>query len=249
MRNSFISKSSSIRRKRRNSKRSGRVGYGFHIYNDQNGQINRTGLQGTYAYHMNIKESQLSFGLTLNMYQYKLDELKTADTDTWLESQRLALYIPDANFGVYYSDRDRYFGLSVDELFQSTIKFGNQEASDLKERRDYYFMGGHFFDVSREIILEPSTLIKFDEKLSAQWEIGTKGYYNENYWAGLAYRTGAEGGAFIVLLGAQIDKFFVSYAFDYQFSDVRRFSYGSHEIIVAAKFGDSARRYRWLNRY
>jgi len=26
-------------------------------------------------------------------------------------------------------------------------------------------------------------------------------------------------------------------------------SYGSHEFMVAIKFGDNARRYRWLNRY
>ena len=30
---------------------------------------------------------------------------------------------------------------------------------------------------------------------------------------------------------------------------LQRFSFGSHEFMFAAKFGDNARRYRWLNRY
>jgi len=28
-----------------------------------------------------------------------------------------------------------------------------------------------------------------------------------------------------------------------------RITYGTHELTVALKFGDSARRYRWLDRY
>ena len=42
----------------------GRVGLGAIVYNDQNGAIHRTGAQFTYAYHIFVRDNQLSFGLT-----------------------------------------------------------------------------------------------------------------------------------------------------------------------------------------
>ena len=60
------------------------------------------------------------------------------------------------------------------------------------------------------------------------------------------YRT---NGDIIFLAGIRYNKFYFGYAFDYVTSDISRFSYGSHEIVLALKLGDSARRFRWLNRY
>jgi hypothetical protein len=41
----------------------------------------------------------------------------------------------------------------------------------------------------------------------------------------------------------------IGYAFDYMFTAIQKHTYGSHEIVLALKLGDNARRYRWLNRY
>jgi len=51
------------------------------------------------------------------------------------------------------------------------------------------------------------------------------------------------------MVGVKIDKLHVSYAFDYSLNDIQRISYGSHEIMIGLNFGDSNRRYRWLNRF
>jgi hypothetical protein len=85
-------------------------------------------------------------------------------------------------------------------------------------------------------------------------------YYNENYWAGISYRTGGsyslvdesingKGSSAIIMGGFKADKIYVGYAFDYTFSAIGARTLGSHEIMIAMKFGDNARRYRWLNRY
>jgi len=47
----------------------------------------------------------------------------------------------------------------------------------------------------------------------------------------------------------KVSKYHIRYAFDYSFSALGARSLGSHEIMAAVKFGDNARRYRWLNRY
>ena len=68
----------------------------------------------------------------------------------------------------------------------------------------------------------------------------------DDYWAGLAFRT---DGSLITLLGIRKSALFVGYAFDYSFSNVQRFNFGTHELSMSYKFGDDARRYRWLRRY
>src|SRR4030042_2376507 len=69
LRNSFIAKNASVRRKKRLSSRSGRVGWAAHVFNDHTGPLDRTGVEGTYAYHVPLKVGQLSFGLSGVFYQ------------------------------------------------------------------------------------------------------------------------------------------------------------------------------------
>jgi hypothetical protein len=57
------------------------------------------------------------------------------------------------------------------------------------------------------------------------------------------------GSAMVIMAGIKVDKFYFGYAFDYTFSAIGARTLGSHEIMAAVKFGDNARRYRWLNRY
>jgi len=51
------------------------------------------------------------------------------------------------------------------------------------------------------------------------------------------------------LTGLKYDKFYFAYAFDFALTDIRKISWGTHEITLAVKFGESARRYRWVNAY
>ena len=81
---------------------------------------------------------------------------------------------------------------------------------------------------------------------AVQMDLTTRVYYRDDYWAGLSWRT---GDALILLLGLKYDRFYFAYAFDFTLTDIRRQSFGSHELTLAVKFGESARRYRWINAY
>ena len=112
--------------------------------------------------------------------------------------------------------------------------------------RNYYLLGGYDFEINDNIILSPSTLVKFSESGAFQADFSAKVYYNQSYWGGLTYRT---GNAVIILAGLSIDRLIFGYAFDISVSSIMKHSFGTHEFVFAAKFGDNARRYRWLNRY
>jgi type IX secretion system PorP/SprF family membrane protein len=126
--------------------------------------------------------------------------------------------------------------------------------------RHYFAMFGYRFQVSEMVYLEPSFLMKTTEKFVSQLDVNTKIYIREDYWTGISYRTGGSyslseeslrggGASFILMGGARFDKFYFGYAFDYNLGAVSKYSIGSHELMLGVRFGDSARRYRWLNRY
>ena len=263
LKNSFISRSKSIRKRKRVMSRSGKVGLGGYIFNDSNGALSKLGFSGTYSYHITLRRSQLSMGASLNSFQYKIDKTKLnpeSPNDRLLLETDSKAFITDANFGVYYSDRNIYAGLSAQNLFESFFRLNNREGAGFKLERHYIAMGGYRFDLIDFLFIEPSFLFKASESYVAQVDLNLKFYYKEDYWAGFSYRSGGgsriaqeslsgRGASLIIMAGARVDKYYFGYAFDYTFSSISSKTIGSHELMIAAKFGDSARRYRWLNRY
>ena len=249
LRNSPIRRGRSVRHRPTQMSRSGNVGLGGYVFNDRNGIIDRTGIQGTYSYHIPMDRNQLSFGVSLTAFQLKLDDrnmvLNSVD-DPLLNNSRKALFVPDINMGVYYSNPSYYVGFSTAQLLQSALKFGSDGYQDFKMLRHYYLMGGYGFFLPNGVTIEPSLLIQATMESQVQVDINTRVYYRDDYWGGISYRT---SGALVMMGGVKVDRFYFGYAFDYSMSSIRKHSFGSHEFMASIKFGDTARRYRWLNRY
>jgi type IX secretion system PorP/SprF family membrane protein len=127
---------------------------------------------------------------------------------------------------------------------------GNSSDNPNTELGHFYLSGGVKIPVTadEEWVIEPSFLMKSSDMFfkAFQADLTTRVYFRQDYWAGLSYRT---QDALIFLLGFTYDRYYFAYAFDYALSDISKYTYGSHELSFAVKFGDNARRYRWLNRY
>ncbi len=250
LKNSFISKNTSIRKKRRMSSRSGRVGWGMHLFNDKNGKFSRTGLEGTYSYHLDISDYKLSFGLTMILFQCKLNtsELIFSDdeNDDLVNGKNESLYIPDANFGTYFSARNFYAGISMMQIMQSSIKLSNKSKSEYKLQRQYNILGGYIYSINDNFDIEPSFLLKFTNLNRSQIDLNIKVSYMDDLSGGLTFRSGS---SLIVFTGAKLNRYYFGYAFDYNFNSLMNHTYGSHEIMLAVKLGDNARRYKWLDVY
>lgn len=248
LRKSYISKSSSVRKRQRYSSRSGKVGCGGYIFSDRNGAVERTGLKASYAYHIFFGNSQLSMGMSLTAFQLRLldDKINLEDNDDLVYiNARGTAFIPDADIGIYFDTPDFYVGLSADQLLESRLSLG-EGYEDYRLIRSYYLMAGYDIPINDYLLVTPSTLVKVSEFGAFQVDLNAKLYYDQTYWAGLTYRT---GNALILLAGLRIDRLIFGYAFDISMTNIMKHSYGTHEFVFAAKFGDSARRYRWLNRY
>lgn len=251
LRTSFRNRNRLIKSRSRRRRPSGRVGLGGYIYADRNGAMGRTGFQATYAYHIYARDIQYSAGISLSAFQFKADV--TGDDlydgrDPSLDAIQPG-YSPDANIGFLMSGDNFYGGISATNLFQNALQFGGGSSETAyKLLRHYYVVGGYKYQERRaDYGFEPSVMITFTERLSWSIDLNVKAYYKEDYWAGISFRT---SGAVVTMFGMNYQNFYFGYAFDYSFGQINTISrMGSHEIMLGMRLGDSARRYRWLNRF
>jgi type IX secretion system PorP/SprF family membrane protein len=255
LKNSFISKSTSVRKKIVKPTRGGKVGLGGYIFNDNNGIMKRTGIQAAYAYHIPMGttggiRTDLSFGLALTAYQFAINTqgLIYNIDDPLLNTYDRSVFIPDFNFGTSFTTAKYYVGFAMTNLLRGQLMVADTSGTNRNELGNFFLTGGVKFPLTSDWMIEPSAFIKASDMFlsSVQMDITARMYYKNDYWAGVSYRT---NDAVIMLLGLRYDRFYFAYAFDFTLTDIRTQSFGTHEISLAVKFGDSARRYRWINAY
>jgi len=255
LKNSYISKSTSVRKKLIKPTKGGKVGLGGYIFNDNNGIMRRTGFQATYAYHISMGRTQgipnnLAFGLAMTGYQYfvNTEGLIYEPNDPLINSFDRSIFVTDFNFGASYTTARYYAGFAMTNLLRGNLIFGDTSSVNRNEMGHFFLTGGIKFPINNDWTVEPSGFIKSSDMLfkSIQMDLTGRVYFKDDYWAGLSYRT---GDAIIMMLGLKYDRFYFSYAFDFTLTDIRASTYGTHEISMAVKFGESARRYRWINAY
>jgi len=233
------------------AKKDGRIGIGGYIFNDRVGLYDRTGLQFSYVYHTFFRQGQLSMGLSTTMFQFKIDRnrlyARDPDDPILVADGMKNAYIPDFGLGFYWTAKKYYVGLSTLHLSQAILKIGNQSLDSYQLNRHYYLLGGYNYEIDEYLTLTPSIIMKTPEHFKFfQCDFGLRLSYIEKYWLGLAYRTNAD---LVVIVGMKVDKFLVSYSFDYPRNPIRQHSLGSHEVSISMKLGSAERRYRWKERY
>jgi type IX secretion system PorP/SprF family membrane protein len=255
LKNSFISKSTAVRKKLVKPTKGGKVGVGGYVFNDNNGIMHRTGIQAVYAYHIPMGRTgglpnDLAFGLALTAYQFAINtnNLIYDPDDPLLNSYDRSVFIPDFNFGASFTTSRYFVGFSMTNLLRGSLLFADTSTTKRTELGNYFLTGGIKFPLSSDWLVEPSAFIKASDMLfkSIQMDLTARAYYKDDYWAGISYRT---NDALIMLLGLKYDRFYFAYAFDFTLTDIRKQSFGTHELSLAVKFGESARRYRWINAY
>jgi type IX secretion system PorP/SprF family membrane protein len=239
-------------------KTDGKVGFGGYIFSDKNGLIQRTGFQTSYSYHMWIQDyTQLSLGLAVTGYYFSINvnEKNFEDpSEPWLtDNLRRGIFVPNADFGIYLLNPRFDVGFSAQQLFGSAAKIGADAYRNYKMYRHYYLFGSYFFTSGLKAEIEPSILLKMSEMLMPQADFGLTYIYDQEFWAGLSYRT---SGALIAnirfkFVPSQVQQttIFFGYAFDFTSNKIQSVTYGTHELTIALKFGDSSRKFRWLDRY
>jgi type IX secretion system PorP/SprF family membrane protein len=216
-------------------------GVGINIINDKLGYENFLTVRANYAFPVQVGVvSHVIFGLGAGLVNRTIDGTGLTyedpnDPNALLHRENYLK--PDFSFGLEYTDPNLTMGFAITHLYRSAINSGIDFAP-----RHYYMYGKYRFEnVVDRIDLEPYLLIKSNRR-STQFDLNLIAYYDNIFWGGISYRL---GDAFSAMIGYAITpNIKAGYAYDYSIGVNRRYSGGSHEIIILASLqGFNKRRF------
>lgn len=221
--------------------KSGKVGLGGLLFTDIVGPTRRTGFYLSYAYHLKITEKiKVSMGLSGGLLQFSVDGSKITlrdPGDDAISNGLQSVLLPDFGAGIYaYSTDHRWYaGISVPQVMQNKIKFFDYSSSTLsKLATHFYATAGYKFSLNDDFKIEPSTCIKYVTPAPLQFDLGLRAIYKEKIWIGGAFR-------YLDAISAMIgyvmqENITFAYSYDFSTSNIRKYSTGTHELMIGIKF-------------
>jgi len=214
------------------------MGLGLLLANDNIGVTTQSDAYANYSYSLKLGErAKLAFGLKAGATFFKA---KYSDHVYWDEGDEMLVsdqkhWMPNFGTGIYfYSDRI-YAGVSVPHLLNYKPEtFLTLDNNSYQLERHYYFTAGGGIDIGESFLLKPSLLLKYVPNAPLQGDISVSGLIGELVWVGFTYRTNA---SIMGIVQVQINnQFRLGYAYDRPTTDLRHFSSGSHEVMIAYMF-------------
>ena len=212
-----------------------RSGFGVYALNDQLGPQNNQELQLSYAYHLGIKESKLSFGIKLGAFSQTLnfDMYRAIHPDDPLlvgKNGKDSQVRPDLGVGVFYRSEKYYIGVGANHLLKSEFDFGVSQRGALENHIN--FTAGYFYEVNFDLKLNPTILVKTDLK-QYQFDFGVIATLKDQMWGGLSFK---QSEAAILMLGYSFFKdksLKFGYSLDYVIKDQPAKEATSHELMLS----------------
>lgn len=220
-------------------KSSMKIGIGGYVFTDFVGPTRRTGIYGTYAYHLQLKENlKLSLSLAFGALQFMIDGSKITlrvPGDYILTNGVQSTVLFDAGFGFYLYHPKYYIGGSFPQLLRNRIKFFKFGENPTARLADHYFLhGGYKFFIGDKFKIEPSALIKYVKPVPVQVELTLRAFYNDFIWLGTSFRS---EDSFSALIGFTLQhNLFFGYSYDFLSSNLKNYSSGSHELMIGVRF-------------
>jgi len=230
-----------------------KIGLGLMIVNDKIGVTHENQIATSYAYRMETESGVLSFGLGAGILLTNTafsdlividpgDEIYLTDTRTYA--------VPDFSFGVLYS-RDEYFvGFSIPKLLNYSFDLAkNKYALDNKiNKYSYLLNAGYNFTTGNNVKVVPSILLRYcsiPSPLKFQFDINTHVCIYDKFWIGGSYRNRRN---FAVLFQFEpSEQLRIAYAYNFETSQLGKYSNGSHEIMMRYVFKYSIEAINPLN--
>ena len=215
-------------------------GVGLYILNDNLGPSNNLELQLSMSYQMKFNNgATLNFGIKGGLYSASLDfdELVFVDpTDVVAGmSGKESQMKPDLGLGVLYRNGNFFGGLSANHLIGSVFDFGEDQISNQLSRH-YYLNAGYDYNINSQLTITPTILLKSVGLNTYNFDLSVIGKYNDNLWAGLAYRQSESASAMFGYKLLSDKSLTLAYAFDFIVTDSDSKRPTSHELMLIYNF-------------
>jgi type IX secretion system PorP/SprF family membrane protein len=235
-------------------------GIGAIVFNDKNGFHSQVGAYVTYAHHImfsrnTIDLNMLSFGLSVGMIQYKLDE--TEFFNEYPEFDPVITYgEPTAtNFnidaGFSYHLIDFYAHVAVRNILENDGININPNGISFNNLRTVLLSAGNVFhSLGSDWSYEPSLMYMYrDGTNESSIDVNMKVHREMDFgklWGGLSYRRSFDGAEttdgsqklqyFTPIVGVDYNNFVFAYTYSYQANSVVFNNGGFHQITLGYNF-------------
>jgi len=206
-------------------------GFGGYISHDNIGAFNNYEGQLSYAYHLAVKNSKLSFGVRAGVFSQTLDfnKYRAIDYEPDLNQGVQTQVKPDMAVGIFWKKEKYYLGASVNHLTHASFNFGNSIKNPLVSHM--YVTGGYIHQVNFDLKFHFSGLVQTD-LVKTSFNLTTLAYLKDMMWGGLSFR---QGESMSLLLGYSFlkDKSLrLGYSLDYVIKDQAAKQATSHEFML-----------------
>lgn len=208
------------------------------------GSTRSSSLYASYAYHIRLKDSRLSFGLKAGFdksntdYSEILSSLSNQDDPVFLVNDKPYM-LPNFGAGVYYSSSKLFAGLSVPSfLSYAKTRTGSVQAFHSFNNYDFIFSGGGLITFSPFFKFKPSVLINYslnsNRKLT-QFDLNGNIILADMLWLGGSWRTTEKVAVGIIQVQINPQMMF---GVSYDYAGMKSFKTGgSTEFILRYEFG------------
>ncbi|MES2430602.1 MAG: type IX secretion system membrane protein PorP/SprF [Bacteroidota bacterium] len=221
-------------------------GIGLQVINDKAGPFTNFSAMGTYAYHIGINaKTNLSAGIGIGISKLSLDPNKLfwgpdnpVDPSVY-GSNEIGAARADLNAGLWlYSDK--YFaGFAANQLMPHKIDFSDGTATLTKGKLVPHFFAtaGYRFLLNEDVNMIPSIMVKKIAPLPVQVDLNAKVQFKNTFWLGGSYRSIY---GFAAMAGMNVmNRFTLSYSYDYSTTAIHTVSNGTHEVLVGFILGNN----------
>lgn len=221
-----------------------KLGLGVSFLNDKLGIMdeNTISVDLSYTLDLNNRGSRLSFGMkgSANLLNVEYSRLLTYNpNDPNFQKDIDSQFTPNIGAGIYWHTEKSYLGFSVPNFLETT-RYDDNIRSTMQQRLNYYFMGGHVFELNPTLKFKPAFLLKAVDGAPLQADITANFLINDKFTVGGAYRLDA---AWSGLIGFQVtDGLFIGYSYDGETTKLSNYSNGSHEVFLRFELFNKYRR-------
>ena len=208
-------------------------GIGATVISDKIGLVDNTGLNLDISYTVPTSEfGRLAFGVKSGISFFNNDLADGITVDNEVYASTSGQY-GNLGFGLLYSSKDYYVGLSVQNLFRSPVFELQNDIQTVKglERGNYFLTGGMAVELSKfnDIVFFPSTMIKFTPTLPISIDMNANFVFNKKFEAGVSYRLQNSLSAMAAIIVNE--KVRIGYAYENYLTAIGQ-NLNSHEIIL-----------------
>ncbi|EKB06036.1 hypothetical protein HMPREF9711_00892 [Myroides odoratimimus CCUG 3837] len=205
---------------------------GINYTNDRIGAMSENNFSVNLAYAVDLNDQyKLSFGLkaTANLLNFDKDKLDIYDPSDVSFVDVNNKFSPNIGAGLYLYSEKSYLGVSVPN-FMTTDRTENEGQKLMRQKMNFYLMGGYVFELNPSLKFKPAFLAKSVSGAPMQVDLTANFLIIDKFTLGASYRWDASVSA---LAGFQINEgLFIGYSYDADTTKLARYNSGSHEVFL-----------------